>query len=138
MIMAKLKFYVAILLVFALGMFSGALVVAQLAKSNVRGLATSSTEELSQRVLAFLDEDLDLSDEQLESISQIMTAAVDEIDPIRARMRSNALQILQKYHRLISDELNSEQREDFDKTIEQIESRIQAAEGQQTVNAVSR
>lgn len=92
----------------------------QIVKSKVQSLAKSSTEEVSQIVLKQLERDLDLSEEQRGTISEILTEAVKEVDPMRTEMRSRALQIIQKYQKRIGEELTAEQRQEFDGMVDEI------------------
>jgi hypothetical protein len=110
----KIKAYLAIVLVFLLGMLSGGLLVAQLAKSKVQSLAASSTEELADIVMERLDRDLELSNEQHEAVSRILAAAAGEVAPMRAEFRARALTLIQKYQAQIGNELDDEQRREFE------------------------
>jgi CHASE1-domain containing sensor protein len=110
----KIKAYLAIVLVFLLGMLSGGLLVAQLAKSKVQSLAASSTEELADIVMERLDRDLELSNEQHEAVSRILAAAAGEVAPMRAEFRASALTLIQKYQAQIGNELDDEQRREFE------------------------
>ena len=116
----KPKVYLSIALVFFLGMLCGGALVVQIVKSKVQSLAKSSTEEVSQIVLKQLERDLDLSEEQRGTISEILTEAVKEVDPMRTEMRSRALQIIQKYQKRIGEELTAEQRQEFDGMVDEI------------------
>ena len=119
----KLKAYLAIALVFLLGMISGGALVVQIVKSRLQSLASSSTEEVSQIVFEMLDRDLNLSEEQRNAISGVMAEAVQEIDPIRTQMREKALKIIQKYQARIGDELSADQRQEFDQMVDKFKGR---------------
>lgn len=119
----KLKVYLAIALVFLLGMLSGGLLVAQLAKSRVQTLTAGSTEDISEIVLKVLDRDLELSKEQRETVSAILTEAVEEVDPMRAEMRSRAFKVIDKYQMQIGRGLNAEQRKELEEMVGKIKKR---------------
>jgi hypothetical protein len=125
----KIKVYLAIALVFLLGMLSGGLLVAQLAKSRVQTLATSSTEELSQMVLERLERDLGLSQEQSAAVSGILTTAVEEVDPLRAEVRGRSVQILEKYQAQIGGELDAAQRKALEEIVATFKKRSNLGEG---------
>ena len=116
----KLKVYLTIVLVFLLGLLSGGILVMQYIQSKAETLTRSSTIEVYQLILDRLDKKLDLTDSQHEKISEILEGAAYEIEPLRNEFRSKVLSLLRKNSVKINDELNTEQKEHFEKLVNSI------------------
>ena len=116
----KLKVYLTIVLVFLLGLLSGGILVMQYIQSKAETLTRSSTIEVYQLILDRLDKKLDLTDSQHEKISEILEGAAYEIEPLRNEFRSKVLSLLRKNSVKINDELNTEQKEYFEKLVNSI------------------
>jgi hypothetical protein len=119
-------------------MLSGGLVVMQLAKSRVRSLTSSSTLDLSARVLQELDRQLKLSTGQRDAIAEILAEWVAEVGPLRAEFRGKARTMVQTYRSRIGAQLREPQRDEFERMVEalletwQLEAAIEPAdEGRQ-------
>lgn len=116
----KLKVYLTIVLVFLLGLLSGGILVMQYIQSQAETLTRSSTEEVYQFILERLDKKLDLSESQHEKIAEILEGAAYEIEPLRNEFRSKVLSLLRKNSVKINDELDAEQKENFEKIVNSI------------------
>ena len=116
----KLKVYLTIVLVFLLGLLSGGILVMQYIQSKAETLTRSSTIEVYQLILDRLDKKLDLTVSQHEKISEILEGAAYEIEPLRNEFRSKVLSLLRKNSVKINDELNTEQKEHFEKLVNSI------------------
>ena len=92
----------------------------QYIQSKAETLTRSSTIEVYQLILDRLDKKLDLTDSQHEKISEILEGAAYEIEPLRNEFRSKVLSLLRKNSVKINDELNTEQKEYFEKLVNSI------------------
>lgn len=114
----KIRFYITFASVFVLGMLCGGVLALQITTSRVQNLVRSSTKDVSEQIIRKLHRELDLSSEQRINISNIFTEAVQEAEPMRAEMRSRALQIIDKYKSLVGQQLTPEQRDEFYEMVE--------------------
>lgn len=120
----KWKIYLAIAAVFALGMVSGALLVAQMVESRITAISASSTLELSQRAVSFLDKELRLTDAQEEAVAAVLVEAVQDVEPLRNETRRRAAELITEHAARVEAELDSKQQERFEKLTQTILRRL--------------
>ncbi|MFT4639421.1 MAG: chorismate mutase [Verrucomicrobiales bacterium] len=103
----KLKLLLGIITIFLLGGVAGGLVGSRLGKEAVE--KRSKIENLNQNIMAYLEDRLSLTTEQVAIIQPMVGQACEELEGIHLEGAERIEKVIRRYHELIAKTLDSDQ-----------------------------
>jgi len=115
--MKKWKAIVSIILVFLLGVLTGALVTYKVYQHRLEGIMKGEPKTMSEFIVRRLDRELDLDAKQLEQLRAIVEETHAEMKRVRRQFRPQIEEILARSQEKIRVLLRPDQREKYEKII---------------------
>ena len=113
------KAIAAVLLIFLIGAATGGLTAHLIYQKRLEGMVRGGSGAMSERILRRMDRELNLDSGQREAIRTIVQETHTEMRQIRQQLRPQTRQILAKSEERIKKLLRPDQKEAFERLIEQ-------------------
>jgi len=126
--MKNWKAVAGVMLVFALGALSGALVAHRFCQHRFENMMHGGPKAVGDFIVKKLGHELDLDQSQKDEVSKIVSEAHSEMDALKKQFRPQMDAIINKSEDRVRAILKPEQRERFEKFVKEREERMERRE----------